>query len=125
MTIKENEPLTAEQLDKYRKENLPVWVKTIGYTNNKSGWALAGTRQAITQDFWPHPLWYSSYMMDWVAYKNKQDVKEVKTMIDTVKGLCCDCVYGDGQCCDYSENETCKRRKEDGSCWEAYNREVM
>ncbi len=42
-------------------------------------------------------------------------------MIEAVKGLCCDCIYGDGQCYDYSENETCKRRKEDGSCWEAYN----
>ena len=42
-------------------------------------------------------------------------------MSDAVKGLCCDCIHGDGQCCDYSENETCKRRKEDGSCWEPYN----
>lgn len=67
-----NESLTSEQLDKCRKENVPVWVETTGYVNNKSGWGLAGTRQTITQDFWPHPLWYSSYMMDWVAYKRKR-----------------------------------------------------
>lgn len=39
---------------------------------------------------------------------------------DAVAGLCCDCVHG-GPCCDYSENESCEYRKEDGSCWAPYS----
>lgn len=38
---------------------------------------------------------------------------------DTIVGLCCDCLYG-GPCCDYSENESCSYRKEDGFCWTPY-----
>lgn len=34
-----------------------------------------------------------------------------------VPGMCCDC-YIKGPCCSYDENEDCKYRKEDGSCWE-------
>lgn len=33
-----------------------------------------------------------------------------------VPGLCCDCVM-EGPCCSWDENESCPKRKEDGSCW--------
>lgn len=38
---------------------------------------------------------------------------------DRVESMCCDCIQPDHHsiCGDYSENEWCKHRKEDGSCW--------
>lgn len=36
-----------------------------------------------------------------------------------VEGLCCDCAHG-GPCCDWSENEDCQHKKEDGTCWVPY-----
>lgn len=39
---------------------------------------------------------------------------------DAIVGLCCDCLHG-GPCCDYSENESCSYRREDGSCWVPYS----
>lgn len=38
---------------------------------------------------------------------------------DAVENMCCDCTYG-GLCCDYSENESCEHRREDGACWTPY-----
>lgn len=43
-----------------------------------------------------------------------------KRRTDAVAGLCCDCLHG-GPCCDYSENESCEYREEDGSCWTPYS----
>ncbi len=37
---------------------------------------------------------------------------------DYIYGMCCDCARNmHGFCEDYSENESCKYRKEDGTCW--------
>ena len=38
---------------------------------------------------------------------------------DCVEGMCCDCAHG-GPCCDWSENEDCQHKKEDGTCWVPY-----
>lgn len=35
---------------------------------------------------------------------------------EMIPGLFCDCKEL-GPCCDYSENEDCPKRKDDGSCW--------
>lgn len=40
--------------------------------------------------------------------------------VSPIEGMCCDCIHG-GPCCDYSENETCEHRREDGTCWKPYN----
>lgn len=41
--------------------------------------------------------------------------------IDAIEGMCCDCKHdARGFYGDYSENETCKYRQDDGGCWEAY-----
>jgi hypothetical protein len=35
-----------------------------------------------------------------------------------VDGMCCDCQHGTSKTCmDYSENDHCTHKKEDGSCW--------
>ena len=37
-----------------------------------------------------------------------------------ISGMCCDCQHGTGKTCmDYSENDHCDHKKEDGSCWVA------
>ena len=47
--------------------------------------------------------------------------KPIKTIdyMPRVESMCCDCIQPDRHsiCGDYSENEGCKHRKEDGSCW--------
>lgn len=46
--------------------------------------------------------------------------KAQKNKNKPVEGLCCDCSHDMcGFCGDWSENEDCPHRKEDGSCWEA------
>lgn len=40
---------------------------------------------------------------------------------NAIEGMCCDCLYGDGQCCDYSENPDCEFHQENGKCWVPYN----
>lgn len=38
---------------------------------------------------------------------------------DYIDGLCCDCKHDEvGFFGDFSENELCARKMEDGSCWE-------
>lgn len=46
--------------------------------------------------------------------------KKVNVIHYRFEGMCCDCIQPDRHsiCGDYSENELCKHRKEDGSCWE-------
>ena len=43
-------------------------------------------------------------------------------MPDYIEGLCIDCAKcesGNGaMCCDWSENQWCEHRSDDGSCWE-------
>ena len=40
---------------------------------------------------------------------------------EDVEGLCCDCLHDEtGFCGDFSENENCKYKKEDGTCWKSY-----
>ena len=41
---------------------------------------------------------------------------------NAVEGMCCDCAH-DGPCCSWDENEDCKHRKEDGTCWVPYTKE--
>ena len=41
---------------------------------------------------------------------------------DCVEGMCCDCAHV-GPCCDWSENEDCQHKKEDGTCWVPYTKE--
>lgn len=42
---------------------------------------------------------------------------------DCVDGMCCDCAHV-GPCCDWSENEDCQHKKEDGTCWVPYTKEA-
>ena len=60
-----------------------------------------------------------------VAYTDKEQeayemafsaLRAQQTIDSSVEGMCCDCIHG-GPCCNYSENESCQRRKLDGSCW--------
>lgn len=37
-----------------------------------------------------------------------------------IEGMCCDCLYGYGHCCDYSENPDCEFYRENGKCWVPY-----
>lgn len=41
-------------------------------------------------------------------------------MNEMIEGMCCDCVWG-GPCCSFDENAQCVYRKEDGSCWRAFD----
>jgi|GEM_PF-6400132 len=45
--------------------------------------------------------------------------RKVNVIHYRIEGMCCDCLQPDRHsiCGDYSENELCKHRKEDGSCW--------
>lgn len=41
--------------------------------------------------------------------------------ISAIEGMCCDCIHDKiGFCGDYSENEHCRFRKDDGTCWTDY-----
>lgn len=41
-------------------------------------------------------------------------------MNDYIEGMCCDCLNErEPFCGDYSENDSCPYRKEDGTCWTA------
>lgn len=61
-------PLSFDELNICRKNHKPIWVKVIGYSNNKSGWAIATNEMKLYQHFWPYDLYYGSYMLDWIAY---------------------------------------------------------
>lgn len=50
------------------------------------------------------------------ALRALRELRAKNATANAVEGMCCDCARG-GPCCDYSENETCKYKKEDGSCW--------
>lgn len=63
--------LTKEELDGYRKRNEPIWAVATCVKDEPSGWALAGTRAAIMQDFTTVVLWYETYGLEWVAYSEK------------------------------------------------------
>lgn len=44
-----------------------------------------------------------------------------KEEISAIEGMCCDCTHDKiGFCGDYSENEHCRFRKDDGTCWTDY-----
>ena len=60
----------------------------------------------------------------WLGYVVEDDMPETAKHKETnaVEGMCCDCAHG-GPCCDWSENEDCHHRKEDGTCWVPYTKE--
>ena len=38
--------------------------------------------------------------------------------MNCIEGMRCDCIHAEGMChMDYTENEKCQYRKDDGSCW--------
>lgn len=67
--LSKNEPITKEQLTIYRKQHKPVWAIATCIVGNPSGWALAGDRNTISQDFCNTALWYETYGIEWIAYE--------------------------------------------------------
>lgn len=73
-----NEPLTPEELEEYRAKELPVWCEMPvlpGIT--AKGWGIAGSGNAVLQNFSRTQLWYQHYGRDWVAY-SRRPVKEAQ-----------------------------------------------
>lgn len=64
-----NKPLSREALAYCRDMGLPVWVVAECITDKPSGWALAGKRAAISQNFTSAVLWYDTYETEWLAYR--------------------------------------------------------
>lgn len=64
-----NDLMSAEELDVCRKSNVPIWAVATCTTGKPSGWGLAGTRSALSQDFCNTVLWYETYGMEWIAYR--------------------------------------------------------
>ena len=56
------------------KKHLPVWAVELWTGENNSGWALAGTRNTLSQDFICAELWYETYGMEWIAYDHPTQV---------------------------------------------------
>ena len=74
LEAEKEEPLTKEEMDCRRKKHLPVWAVELWTGENNSGWALAGTRNALSQDFICAALWYDTYGMEWIAYDHPTQV---------------------------------------------------
>ena len=50
--------------------------------------------------------------------RRKGTKMEIKEQVNSVEGMCCDCLYAEKiACMDFTENLTCEHRNEDGTCW--------
>lgn len=74
--MEKNDPLTMEELEEYRAKELPVWCEIAvlpGIT--AKCWGIAGSGNAVLQNFSLRQLWYQHYGRDWRAYR-RPPVKE-------------------------------------------------